>query len=581
MAQIVEIVGVGPVEFPDGMSKEAMAAALQKLPQAQPNAPQAEPAKPETAYDRFLTSLRNPQTGGRSGVVGPALVGGAGELVRGVGALTQFAFPEAGTRISEVGEAMTQGAKSVNPVSATVGQVGSYLVPYSAAQKGMNVIGNMANVQKTTNMIPSFARNVGQQTIIGGGTGYALTPDAAGRGESALFGAVGGAGGEFVRPVAQATGKFMSEALGLSTGTGSDAVKQAFRSGVTGDRQFVENMRGNVPVTDILEQAQGAMQTLKQNRRDAFQKGFESTKQNQTFLDFKPIESKFDNAIQSLTVKGVGGVSASKVGQKTLDDVAEIKAVVDEWKAKPELHTAEGLDALKRRIDDVYRQDMSNEAKSILTQTRGAVKQTIVKQDKNYAKTMKDYEEGLSLERELEKALSLGDKASADTAIRKLQSLMRNNANTSYAYRQELANILRNETGTDLMPALAGQSMQSFTPRGIQKLVPSLTAGSGVGAAAVGAGPAALIPLATLPLQSPRVVGEAVYGTGRAARPVIDLANSGTPEQRRLAKLLIMKGAERGTDNEQKRLGYIFTTSGQSRCYWHNYINDMGKQHLE
>ena len=550
MAQIVEIVGVGPVEFPDGMSKEAMAAALQKLPQAQQAAPQAEPTKPETAYDRFLNTLRNPQTGGRSGVVGPALVGGAGELVRGVGALTQLAFPEAGTRIAEVGEALTQGAKSVNPVSATVGQVGSYVLPFSAAQKGMTAVGNIPQVAKATNMIPSFARNVGQQTAIGAGTGYALTPDAAGRGESALFGAVGGAGGEFVRPVAQATGKFMSEALGLSTGTGSDAVKQAFKSGVTGDRQFVENMRGNVPVTDILEQAQGAMQTLKQNRRDAFQKGFESTKQNQTFLDFKPIETKFDNAIQSLTVKGVGGVSASKVSQKTLDDVAEIKAVVDEWKAKPELHTAEGLDALKRRIDDVYRQDMSNEAKSILTQTRGAVKQTIVKQDKNYAKTMKDYEEGLSLERELERALSLGDKASADTAIRKLQSLMRNNANTSYAYRQELANILRNETGTDLMPALAGQSMQSFTPRGIQKLVPSLTAGSGVGAAAVGAGPAALIPLATLPLQSPRVVGEAVYGTGRAARPVIDLANSGTPEQRRLAKLLIMKGAERGTDNE-------------------------------
>jgi hypothetical protein len=550
MAQIVEIVGVGPVEFPDGMSKEAMAAALQKLPQAQQTAPQAEPAKPETAYDRFLNSLRNPQTGGRSGVVGPALVGGAGELVRGVGALTQFAFPEAGTRIAEVGEAMTQGAKSVNPVSATVGQVGSYVLPFGATQKAVTAVGNIPQVARATNMIPSFARNVGQQSAIGAGTGYALTPDAAGRGESAAFGAVGGAAGEFARPIAQATGKFMSEALGLSTGTGSDAVKQAFRSGATGDRQFVENMRGNVPVTDILEQAQGAMQTLKQNRRDAFQKGFESTKQNQTFLDFKPIESKFDNAIQNLTIKGVGGVSASKVGQKTLDDVAEIKAVVDEWKTKPELHTAEGLDALKRRIDDVYRQDMSNEAKSILTQTRGAVKQTIVKQDKNYAKTMRDYEQGLDLERELERALSLGDKASADTAIRKLQSLMRNNANTSYAYRQQLANTLRQETGTDLMPALAGQSMQSFTPRGVQKLVPSLTAGSGVGAAAVGAGPAALIPLATLPLQSPRLVGEATYGVGRAARPVIDLANSGTPEQRRLVKLLLMKGAERGTDNE-------------------------------
>lgn len=510
----------------------------------------AQPVKDETAYDRFLTSLRNPQTGGRGGVVGPAMVAGLGELTRGAGALTQFASPEVGSRISEVGEALTQGAKSVSPVSATAGQIGSYVLPFSAAQKTATAIGNIPQVAKAVGQIPSFARAVGQQSAIGAGTGYALTPDEAGRGESAAFGAIGGAGGEFVKPVAKFTGKALAEALGLSTGTGSDTVKQAFKSGATGDRQFVENLRGKVPVTDILEQAQGAMQTLKQNRKDAFQKGFESTKQNQTFLDFKPIETKFDNAIESLTVKGVGGVSASKVGQKTLDDVAQIKSVVDEWKTKPELHTAEGLDALKRRIDDVYRQDMSNEAKSILTQTRGSVKQTIVKQDPNYAKTMRDYEEGLGLERELEKALSLGDKASADTAIRKLQSLTRNNANTSYAYRQELADVLRKETGTDLMPALAGQAMQSITPRGIQKLVPSLTAGSGLGALAAGAGPLSLIPIATLPLQSPRVVGEAVYGAGRVARPVIDLANSGTPEQRKLAKLLIMKATERGTDNE-------------------------------
>lgn len=37
MPQIVEIVGIGPVEFPDGMSKEQMAEALKKLPK--PNAP--------------------------------------------------------------------------------------------------------------------------------------------------------------------------------------------------------------------------------------------------------------------------------------------------------------------------------------------------------------------------------------------------------------------------------------------------------------------------------------------------------------------------------------------------------------
>jgi hypothetical protein len=546
MPQIVDVVGVGKVEFPDGMSKEDMAAALSQLPQGQP----AQPTKPVSAYDRFLDSLRNPQTGGKGGVVGPALVGGTGELIRGAGALTQMVgFPNAGNRMVEVGEAMTQGAKSVSPVSATAGQIGSYLLPFSAAQRGTTAIAQIPQVAKTIGTLPSYARAMGQQSIIGGTTGYALTPDQQGREESAAFGAIAGPAGELIRPVARAGGNFMSEALGLSTGVGSEPIKQAFRAGQTGNQQFVQNMRGQVPVTDLLEQAQGAMQTLKQNRRTAYQQGFQSTQNNPVFLNFKPIEQKFDDAIQNLTIKGVGGVSASKVGQKTLDDVAEIKTVIDEWKAKPELHTAEGLDALKRRIDDVYRNDMSNEAKSILTQTRGTIKQTIVKQDKNYAKTMRDYEEALGLERELEKALSLGDKASVDTALRKLQSLGRDNVNTSYAYRKDLADTLRKETGVDLMPAVSGQTLNTFTPRGVQRVIPSLTAGSGVTGAAL-AGPAGAIPLLTLPLQSPRLVGEAVYGAGKASRPVLDLANSGTPEQRQLAKLLIMKAAQEGARDE-------------------------------
>jgi hypothetical protein len=32
MAQVIDVIGYGPVEFPDGMSKEEMAAALKKLP---------------------------------------------------------------------------------------------------------------------------------------------------------------------------------------------------------------------------------------------------------------------------------------------------------------------------------------------------------------------------------------------------------------------------------------------------------------------------------------------------------------------------------------------------------------------
>lgn len=158
-----------------------------------PPLPQGAVLQQESAYDRFLNSLRNPQTGGRSGVVGPAIVGGIGELTKGAGALTQMAFPEAGSRMVEVGEAMTEGAKKVAPVSATVGQIGSYMLPFTAAQKGVTAVGNIPQVAQTIGKIPSFARATGEQAAIGGALGYGLTPDEQNREQAALYGGAFGA----------------------------------------------------------------------------------------------------------------------------------------------------------------------------------------------------------------------------------------------------------------------------------------------------------------------------------------------------------------------------------------------------
>jgi hypothetical protein len=191
--------------------------------------PQGAVLQPETAYDRFLTSLRNPQTGGRSGVFGPALVGGTGELIKGAGALTQMAFPDAGSRMVEVGEALTAGAKSVNPVSATVGQVGSYLAPFSAVQKGVNVVKSIPQVQNVIGKLPSFAAATGEQAVIGGALGYGLTPDQQNREQAALFGTVtGGAtptiekgirsAANFLRGTAPSQGTMQAAAQGQEAG---------------------------------------------------------------------------------------------------------------------------------------------------------------------------------------------------------------------------------------------------------------------------------------------------------------------------------------------------------------------------
>lgn len=184
-----EITLIGPV----GASQEEIIAQAQRLynPQTSASVPSTEQTvdttQPTTAYDRFLESLRNPQTGGKSGVVGPALVGGTGELIKGAGAVTQLAFPEAGSRMVEVGEAMTQGAKQVAPVSATAGQIGSYVLPAMQLQKGIN-LGRSALNLNNIGKIPSYALASGEQAAIGGTLGYGLTPDEQNRQQAALTG---------------------------------------------------------------------------------------------------------------------------------------------------------------------------------------------------------------------------------------------------------------------------------------------------------------------------------------------------------------------------------------------------------
>lgn len=160
-----------------------------------PPLPQGATLQPESSYDRFLNSLRNPQTGGKSGVVGPMIMGGAGELVKGVGALSQMVGNpfNSGNTLVEVGGAMTEGAKSVAPVSATTGQIGSYVLPFTGAQKAVTAVGNIPKVAQNLGKIPSFARATGEQALIGGTLGYGLTPDDQNREQAALYGTAFGA----------------------------------------------------------------------------------------------------------------------------------------------------------------------------------------------------------------------------------------------------------------------------------------------------------------------------------------------------------------------------------------------------
>jgi len=443
----------------------------------------------------------------------------------------------------------SQVYEEANPASYIGGRVGGAVLPAAGVAKGVG-------------MIPSFAR--ANPYVQGAGVGAitgAMTPVETGATGPQMYEqmgqnvATGGAIGTAIPVIGrgiQAAGGAIRRGLGLTTGAGEESISQALRAGREGNQAFLQNIRGDVSAMDVLDQAKDALANMRSARSQAYRQGITSTMPDLEIragkplpkmppkLDFAPITGKLDEVVESLKVKTPVG-SEFKIGSAEINKIGELEDVVNTWRKNPALHTAEGLDALKQRLDALYPDSpMQKQVQRAVTSVRNTVKDTIVAQDKNYAKTMKAYEESLSLEREIERALSLNNRSAADTAIRKLQSLTRNNANTNYGYRMELAKALQEQGGQDLMPALAGQALSSFTPRGL--------AGQGA-ALGIGAGGALTVnpmALAALPLTSPRLVGMGAYGLGRATRNIPKLSDA---ELRNMARMLTTQGVQ-GAINE-------------------------------
>jgi hypothetical protein len=442
--------------------------------------------------------------------------------------------------VSEAVKRLTQESQvyeEANPASYIGGRIGGAVLPAAGVAKGVG-------------MIPSFARAnpYVQATGVGAITG-AMTPVETGATGPQMYEqmgqnvATGGAIGAAIPVIGrgiQAAGGAIRRGLGLTTGAGEESISQALRAGREGNQAFLQNIRGDVSAMDVLDQAKDALANMRSARSQAYGQTIKPVMANQTKLDFAPITGKLDEVVESLKVKTPTG-SQFKIGSDELRKVEELQGIVKTWQKDPALHTAEGLDALKQRLDALYPDSpMQKQVQRVVSAVRNTVKDTIVAQDKNYAKTMKAYEESLSLEREIERALSLNNRSAADTAIRKLQSLTRNNANTNYGYRMELVKALQEQGGQDLMPALAGQALSSFTPRGL--------AGQGA-ALGIGAGGALTVnpmALAALPLTSPRLVGMGAYGVGRATRNIPKLSDA---ELRNMARMLTTQGVQ-GAINE-------------------------------
>ena len=311
-----------------------------------------------------------------------------------------------------------------------------------------------------------------------------------------------------VRGAVNTAGNIAAHGLGFTTGTGSGAIKQAYSAGKTGSKVFKENLRGNVDMQDVVFEARNALQKMKIQKNAQYKEGIGKVFKAPEKVALNPVLDTFRELKKDMSYKGF-----SSAGDSTKRVVGKISKILNEFSKNKGVQDVRGFDALKQRIGDILVDLNDKGAKRIRDIMYNAVSGEIKKQAPEYAKIMRGYETAARKVGEIEKALSLGK--SADTALRKLQSVFKDNVASNFGNRTTLARQLDAAAGGGkIMDALAGQSLSSKLPRGLRASL----FGTGIGGLGLAGGSAPL--LLAIPAFSPRAVGEAARAAGQVARRI-------------------------------------------------------------
>jgi hypothetical protein len=300
------------------------------------------------------------------------------------------------------------------------------------------------------------------------------------------------------------SGNLVSDILGMTTGVGARPFREAFDAGRNGNQVFAQNMRREVPVIDVVDMADNAVGQLTRERSAAYNRDMAATRNGSPrTVDINPIRAALKQARDETHYSGV------PIDQHAAQVLDRINEVVDNFANIPGPSTPARFDAMKRAIGEIRQRTQQGTLERRVTDNiYNSIRNEITAQVPEYAAAMRNYSEASDLIEEMRRTMSINDRAMPDTTLRKLQSTMRNNVNTNYGAREHLLDELA-QRQPNLPAALAGQALNAWAPRGLARAAGPIEAGLAI---------AHMNPMlaAGLPLSSPRIMGEASYGMGRA-----------------------------------------------------------------
>ncbi len=296
--------------------------------------------------------------------------------------------------------------------------------------------------------------------------------------------------------------------LGVTTGAGKTVVEKAME----GSRPFKEALRGRIEGEEIVQKAKVGVEAIKEQRGEIYRTRLVGVQQATNIsMNMAPVNGAFDDVLKSFKIEKVidpnTGVtidldfhrSAIFNNAKAQSDFKSILDTLGNAKSDPGFFTTpEGFDILKRQLQDMYSE--SGQGRAAVEKMSSVVRKQLIDKVPGYREMVGDYEKTTKLVGEIERSLSLKEKNSIDTAVRKLNSAMKEDDN----FRRSLVAEVEKATGEDIGAMISGRMMST--------LMPTSWMGRKFGIATVfGAilGRPEILPM--LIAASPRLTGETLY----------------------------------------------------------------------
>lgn len=289
---------------------------------------------------------------------------------------------------------------------------------------------------------------------------------------------------------------------------------EAGKEGGNALKSFRGAMTGKIPESDIVFNVKKGINIMGDNASNVYntlKTGWANTGQK---LNYDSILNGLDEVKTQFKVGGQTN-APSKLLKLEQQKLGELDSIVSEFK-NPKYHTAEGFDFMKQKIGKAMPSaEYSKEVRSAYTKVLDDVRNEL-STVKGYDAAMTNYGKTMSAINDIKQSLTSGQ--NVEGGIRKVLSLVKDAP--TQEYRLSIADTLKNATGIDIMPAVAGSSLKDLTSPYFKNTM--LGGGAATGIASF------INPAYTLPalgglagagiVTSPRLLGELSQLSGQAAR---------------------------------------------------------------